>query len=262
MIIRTLFLPAAIAAAVAAACLSGAAVAAPRYEAWTGPVVDQADVLSPAQEQALTRRIAEVRAQTGRGLAVVVLSDLRGYTVSEYGAFLEQAWAIPEADRELSVILVVEPSEGGLAAIIGSGLPPLFNDALGEEAVDGMEAGLAARTPDKAVLAGADRVLNQLALPDADAREQAALAEQRAADRAAAEEDFSLIGVLGFALGLAALIGMGVWGSRMARTLPFALKDEAEKKAVWTSWDPPSKRLYFPTRPYRYRDKDGEGFGD
>ena len=73
------------------------AKAAPDFPALTGRVVDGANILSPATEQALDAKLAGLEKSNSRQLVVVTLPSLGGYEISDYGYQLGRAWGIGQA---------------------------------------------------------------------------------------------------------------------------------------------------------------------
>lgn len=153
------------------------AFAAPKFPALTGRVVDQANVLSPETEAKLTAESAQLEAQTGRQLVVATVPDLQGVEIEDYGYQLLRTWGIGSKEKNDGVILLVAPSERKVRIEVGYGLEPVLTDALSSVILqakvlpqfrDGhMEAG---------VVAGAEAVVQQLALPDDEAKARVAQA--------------------------------------------------------------------------------------
>ena len=81
--IRALFL--------AAALLLAGPAAAQDYPALTGRVVDNADLLDPSQEAALTAKLEALERASTRQLVVLTLPDLGGRTIEDYGVGLGRA---------------------------------------------------------------------------------------------------------------------------------------------------------------------------
>ncbi|MCF8472972.1 MAG: TPM domain-containing protein, partial [Sphingomonadaceae bacterium] len=65
--------------------VTGQAATAQNFPKLTGRVVDQADLLDPQQEAALTAKLAGLETRTKRQLVVATLSSLEGYEISDYG---------------------------------------------------------------------------------------------------------------------------------------------------------------------------------
>ena len=65
--------------------LTAGAAGAQTFPAFTGYVVDAADVLSPATEQTLTKELAGLQHDTGRQVVVATIPDMQGYDLATYG---------------------------------------------------------------------------------------------------------------------------------------------------------------------------------
>ncbi|MEO9468841.1 TPM domain-containing protein [Parasphingorhabdus sp.] len=159
--------------------------AAQNFPELTGRVVDQADLLDPAQEADLTTRLADVEAQSNRQFVVATVNSLEGYDIADYGYQLGRAWAIGqdgdgETEKDNGIILLVAPNERKVRIEVGYGLEGIMTDALSSIIIqndilprfrDGnMPAG---------IIAGVDRISVQLALPEEEARLLAQQAGQR-----------------------------------------------------------------------------------
>jgi len=164
--------------------LAWPAMAAPVFPALTGRVVDQANMLSPAVEADLTRKLADLETQSGRQLVVATLPSLQGYEIEEYGYQLGRAWGIGSAESDDGALFIVAPAERKVRIEVGYGLEPVLTDALSSVILqsqvlprfrDGdMEGGVAA---------GAEAIIAQLNLPPDEARAIAARAtEERQAE--------------------------------------------------------------------------------
>ena len=174
--------------AVAAAlllCLWGAAaLAAPQFPPLSGRVTDAADLLDPAQEQALGAKLESLEKQTGRQLVVATIPDLQGYAIEDYGYQLGRTWGIGRKDVNDGALLIVAPNEKKVRIEVGYGLEPVLTDALSsviiQQAIlphfrDGRMA--------DGILAGADALIAQLQLPDEEAQARNAEAARLLAER-------------------------------------------------------------------------------
>ncbi|ATQ41196.1 TPM domain-containing protein [Caulobacter mirabilis] len=147
------------------------AFAAPTFPKLTGRVVDDANILSPATEQALTEKLKTLEDTTGRQLVVATLPSLQGYEIEEYGYQLGREWGLGAKDRDDGALLIVAPNERKVRIEVGYGLEPVLTDALSSVIIqsailpkfrDGdMEGG---------IVAGTDAILQQLSLPDDQAK--------------------------------------------------------------------------------------------
>ncbi|MES2035243.1 MAG: TPM domain-containing protein [Pseudomonadota bacterium] len=159
-----------------------ALAATPTFPKLTGRVVDDANILSPATEQALTQKLTALETSTGRQLVVATLPSLQGYEIEEYGYQLGRAWGIGSEKADDGALLIVAPNEKKVRIEVGYGLEPVLTDALSSVIIQSailpkfregdMEAG---------IVAGADALVQQLSLPEAEARAQVAQASAQPA---------------------------------------------------------------------------------
>jgi uncharacterized protein len=152
----------------------------------TGRVVDQADLLDPAQEADLTARLAALEAQSNRQLVVATVNSLEGYDIADYGYQLGRTWGIGqdgegEAEKDNGLILLVAPNERKVRVEVGYGLEGIMTDALSSIIIQN-DILPQFRNGDMAagIIAGVDRISTQLALPEDEALAFAQQAEQQA----------------------------------------------------------------------------------
>ena len=165
----------------------------------TGRIVDQANLLDPAQKAELTARLEALETQSNRQLVVATVSSLEGYDIESYGYQLGRAWGIGqdgdgETEKDNGIILLIAPNDRKVRIEVGYGLEGIMTDALSSIIIqndilprfrDGDMAG--------GVIAGVDRISNQLILPEEEAR---ALAQQ--ANEQASKGDGENIGLMIF----------------------------------------------------------------
>ncbi|HEX7873995.1 MAG TPA: TPM domain-containing protein [Sphingobium sp.] len=96
----------------------------------TGHVVDAANLLDPAQEQALDAKLAALEKDTGRQVVVATLPDLQGREIADYGYRLGRAWGIGTKGKNDGALLIVAPNERRVRIEVGYGLEGVLTDAL------------------------------------------------------------------------------------------------------------------------------------
>lgn len=165
--------------------------AAPTFPALEGRVVDQANILTPQDRANLTTKLEALEAKTSRQLVVVTVPSLQGREIEDYGYQMGRAWGIGEKKRDTGVLLLVAPNERRVRIEVGYGLESVLTDALSnailqERVLPKFRAG------DQAggVLAGADALIEQLSIPDDQARARVATA---AAPRTTSSSPFPLV---------------------------------------------------------------------
>ncbi|MDB5690753.1 MAG: methanol dehydrogenase [Sphingomonas bacterium] len=154
-----------------AALLLAAPALAQTFPKFTGFVVDAAGILPPEREAALAASLDALQKDTGRQLVVATIPDLQGYPIEDYGYRLGRAWAVGLKDLDNGAILVVAPNERRVRVEVGYGLTPVLTDALSSLIVtQAILPAFRAGDMPGGIIAGADALIAQLRLPDAEAR--------------------------------------------------------------------------------------------
>jgi uncharacterized protein len=147
----------------------------------TGRVVDQANLLDPATEQALTEKLAALEASSTDQLVVVTVNSLQDQEIEDYGYQLGRAWGIGQKENDNGALLIVAPNERKVRVEVGYGLEPILTDAFSSQVIRN-DILPAFRDGDyqAGVVKGVDALIAQLSLDpaEAQARAQAAAAEQ------------------------------------------------------------------------------------
>lgn len=145
----------------------------------TGRVVDQADLLPPADEAALTAKLEALEKQTDRQLVVATVTDLQGRDISDYAVNLFRTWGIGQKDVNNGVLFLIAPKERKMRIEVGYGLEPVLTDALSgriirEQVTPLFKAGDFVG----GINAGSDAIIRQVSLPPEEARARAVAADQ------------------------------------------------------------------------------------
>jgi uncharacterized protein len=163
----------------------GAATAAPTFPALTGRVVDQAGVLSPQAEAAITAKLEALETGTGRQLVVVTLPSLQGLPIEDYGYQLGRHWGIGQKAENNGALFIVAPNDREVRIEVGYGLEPVLTDALSSVIIQSaVLPRFRAGDIEGGVTAGTDAIVQQLSLPDGEAKARV----QQAAARPAPED--------------------------------------------------------------------------
>lgn len=165
-------------------CLAAALIApsahAQTFPQLTGRVVDQAEILSPAEEQQIEEKLAALETQSQRQLVVTTIADLQGYDIADYGYRLGREWGIGDAERNDGALLIVAPNDRKVRIEVGYGLEGYLTDALSSIIIQNM---IIPRFREGdfpgGILAGTDAIVAQLSLPEDQARQITAEAVQQ-----------------------------------------------------------------------------------
>jgi len=161
--------------------------AAQTFPKLTGRVVDQADLLSPAQEADLDAKLAGLDQRTGRQFVIATVNSLEGRPIEDYGYRLGRTWGIGDEQKDDGVVLLVAPKERKVRIETGYGARVFLTDAVSsviirESIVPRFKAGDFAG----GIAAGADQIITMMELPPAEAARRAqeiGAAETRRQDR-------------------------------------------------------------------------------
>jgi len=114
----------------AAFLCAGIALAALTFPPLTGRVVDQANVLSGAEREKLTAKLADLEQKSGIQLVVATVSSLQDQDIEPYANELFRTWKLGEKTKNNGVLLLVAPKERRVRIEVGYGLEGTLTDAL------------------------------------------------------------------------------------------------------------------------------------
>lgn len=148
----------------------------------TGPILDQADLLPPAEESALDQKLRAYNASTGRAVIVATVKSLDGLDEVTYGQQLAEAWGIGGTATEQGVLLLVAPTERRVRIATARGVQyDGFNDILAARIIrDTITPRFKAGDMAGGIVAGTDAIIADLNRTPAEAK---AIAEAEAAAR-------------------------------------------------------------------------------
>jgi uncharacterized protein len=124
-------------AANATASSPGPAAAPAPLLALTGRVVDAANLLTPAEEAALTRDLAALEARTTDQIAIATVPSLGGREIGAYGTALGNEWHLGQRGKDNGLIILVAPNERRAHIALGFGIERIVPDARAQAIMDG-----------------------------------------------------------------------------------------------------------------------------
>jgi uncharacterized protein len=153
----------------------------PKFE--DSGVVDAANLLDPAQKQALSAKLIAQKKASGRSLMVATIPDLQGYDIRDYGYRLGRAWGVGDKNSN-GALLIVAPAEHKMRIEVGYGLEGILTDALSSQIVrNTITPHFKAGDMVGGINAGVDEISSLLALPPDQAKQRALQAEEQARSR-------------------------------------------------------------------------------
>ena len=155
-----------------------AALAAPTFpERGTAPVVDAANVIDTGAEAQLTQKLDDFEMRTGRQFVVATVPHLQGYDIEDYGYQLGRYWHLGSKAENNGIILLVAPTEHKVRIEVGYGLESVIPDGLAYDIINqDITPRFKAGDMTGGIVAGADKIMQQLELPPDQAQKVAAAA--------------------------------------------------------------------------------------
>jgi uncharacterized protein len=190
--------------------------AAQNFPKLSGRVVDAADLLTPQDEEALTRKLAALEQSTSRQLVVATVPDLQGYPIEDYGYRLGRAWSIGQKGANNGTILLVSKNDRKVRIEVGYGLEPILTDAFSSQVIqDRIVPAFKQGHYAEGIDAGVDAIVAQLQAPP----EQQEKSVLQAVDRQkhARSESGSFIPLIFWGIILLFIIIPAVRGGRRGR---------------------------------------------
>ena len=135
----------------------------PAFPALTGRVVDQANLLPPADEQRLAAAAAALEREVGPQFVVVTVNSLEGRPIADYGVQLGRTWRIGHRGRNDGVLLLVAPNERQVRIEVGYGLERRVTDPFAARVIrEQMRPRFRSGDVAGAISAGSDAIIQRL----------------------------------------------------------------------------------------------------
>ena len=156
---------------------------AQNYPKLSGRIVDEANLLSPAQEADLAAKSeALLEKSTDRQFVVATVNSLGGQEIADYSYQLGRHWKVGDEKRDDGIVMVVAPNEREVWIATGYGAEGFLPDILigrivREKVIPRFRAG----DLPGGIIAGADAVIAQSQLPADQAQQR--IDEARQAQR-------------------------------------------------------------------------------
>jgi uncharacterized protein len=150
----------------------------------TGRVVDQAELLTPAQEAELSAKTEALEKSTGRQFVIATVTSLNDQEIADYSYQLGRHWKIGDEKRDDGVVMVVAPKERKVWIATGYGAEGFLPDILiGRIVRDTILPRFKAGDMAGGIAAGADAAIAQLSLSPDEAAQRAQQIEAAEAQR-------------------------------------------------------------------------------
>ena len=161
-------------AALLAVIVAASPAHAQTFPKLTGRVVDQAQLLTPAQVVDISSKSEALEAASGRQFVVATVNSLEGRTIEDYGYRLGRAWGIGQEKKDDGVILLVAPNERKVRIETGYGARVFLTDAVSSVIIrNSILPRFKAGDMGGGIVAGSDQIIEMMQLPAAEAAKRA-----------------------------------------------------------------------------------------
>jgi len=184
------------------------------------PVYDGANIIAPAAEQALDRKLIQYNRETGRAIVVATVPSLGGAPIDSYAQQLAEAWDVGGEQTEEGVVMVVAPNERDAWITTARGVQTTMTDAMaGRIFRDQMVPRFRENDYAGGIAAGVDGIIATLDMDPADARaiEEAEAAANRNRGDAPGGSAVGIIFWIAMIVGFMLIFGRGGRGRRRRR---------------------------------------------
>jgi uncharacterized protein len=100
-----------------------------------GRVNDFANVIDPATEAEIDRRLDVIEQKTSAEIAVATIQSLNGISVEEYANRLFKEWGVGQAKQDNGVLVLIAPNDREMRIEVGYGLEGVLPDGLAGQVI-------------------------------------------------------------------------------------------------------------------------------
>lgn len=99
-------------------------------------VYDKADMLTPAQENALKEKLIRYADSTSTQIVIVTIPSLEGRNINFFAAQWAHKWGIGQKGKDNGVLILVAKKDRKLAIQVGYGMEHLLTDAMSRRIIE------------------------------------------------------------------------------------------------------------------------------
>ena len=100
-----------------------------------GPILDEAEILSPRVEDALNGRLRDYSRSSGNSLMVVSVNSLNAKAIEAFATELFNYWGIGDSQTHRGLLVLIAPNERKVRIEVGCGLEPEIPDTMAADII-------------------------------------------------------------------------------------------------------------------------------
>jgi uncharacterized protein len=97
---------------------------------FSGLVIDQANLLSPAERSALDAKLTAYQQKTGQQFVLLTVPTLGGQPIEDFGIKVADAWKVGDKKRDDGLIFIIAPKDRAMRVEVGQGLEGSIPDVI------------------------------------------------------------------------------------------------------------------------------------
>ena len=132
--------------------------------ALTGPVIDQANLLSPNQKNILSKLLKKVAKEKGPQLQILTLKSLEGETIEEFSIKVVDEWKLGQKGEDTGVLFLISIKDKKMRIEVGDGLEGILTDYESHKIIQQVRPLFKSGRYDEGILHGTTLILSKLGI--------------------------------------------------------------------------------------------------
>lgn len=101
-----------------------------------GHILDEAGILSAAENQSLEQTITSLETETHHQIGIAIMKSLQGRSIEEVGITLGRTWGVGQKELDNGLLIVMAPTEREVRIEVGRGLEWVITDLIANRIID------------------------------------------------------------------------------------------------------------------------------
>ena len=130
----------------------------------TGPVIDQANLLSPNQKNILSKLLKKVATEKGHQLQILTVKNLEGETIEEFSIKVVDQWKLGQKGEDTGVLFLISINDKKMRIEVGDGLEGTLTDYESHKIIQQVRPLFKSGRYDEGILHGTRLILSKLGI--------------------------------------------------------------------------------------------------
>ena len=130
----------------------------------TGPVVDQAKLLTPNQKRSLSRIFKQVSKGNGPQIQILTVKSLEGETIEDFSIKVVDQWKLGKKDTDTGLLFLVSMNDKKMRIEVGDGLEGTLTDYESHRIIQEIKPYFKSGQYDEGIIHGTKLILSKLGI--------------------------------------------------------------------------------------------------